>query len=181
MLFRSRDEKILSELMSILMCKIYDERYKTSDDYMEFIVIDDDAHKTALRIKEIFKDKVKVKYPMVFTEKEEITLDDNSIVYVVAQLQKYSLTSTSHQVVSDAFESIISYASKGSQGQFFTPKNVIDLMVNILRPERYKSMIDLACGFRVVIMTQANSQVNTRVLELLPKFKIKKMNCWCAV
>ena len=68
-----------------------------------------------------------------------------------------------------------------SQGQFFTPKNVIDLMVNILRPERYKSMIDLACGFRVVIMTQANSQVNTRVLELLPKFKIKKMNCWCAV
>ena len=177
----TRDEKILSELMSILMCKIYDERYKTSDDYMEFIVIDDDAHKTALRIKEIFKDKVKVKYPMVFTEKEEITLDDNSIVYVVAQLQKYSLTSTSHQVVSDAFESIISYASKGSQGQFFTPKNVIDLMVNILRPERYKSMIDLACGFRVVIMTQANSQVNTRVLELLPKFKIKKMNRWCAV
>ena len=30
-------------------------------------------------------------------------------------------------------------------------------------------------------MTQANSQVNTRVLELLPKFKIKKMNRWCAV
>ena len=40
---------------------------------------------------------------------------------------------------------------------------------------------DPACGFRVIIMTQANSQVNTRVLELLPKFKIKKMNRWCAV
>ena len=40
---------------------------------------------------------------------------------------------------------------------------------------------DPTCGFRVIIMTQANSQVNTRVLELLPKFKIKKMNCWCAV
>ena len=25
-------------------------------------------------------------------------------------------------------------------------------------------------GFRVIIMTQSNSQVNTRVLELLPKF-----------
>ena len=33
---------------------------------------------------------------------------------------------------------------------------------------------DLAAGFRVIIMTQANSQINTRVLELLPKFKIKK-------
>lgn len=40
---------------------------------------------------------------------------------------------------------------------------------------------DPACGFRVIIMTQANSQVNTRVLELLPKFKIKKINRWCAV
>ena len=40
---------------------------------------------------------------------------------------------------------------------------------------------DAAMGFRVIIMTQANSQVNTRVLELLPKFKIKKMNRWCAV
>ena len=40
---------------------------------------------------------------------------------------------------------------------------------------------DPACGFRVIIMTQANSRVNTRVLELLPKFKIKKMNRWCAV
>ncbi|WP_298637662.1 type IIL restriction-modification enzyme MmeI [uncultured Solobacterium sp.] len=43
------------------------------------------------------------------------------------------------------------------------------------------TFFDPACGFRVIIMTQANSQVNTRVLELLPKFKIKKMNRWCAV
>ena len=42
-------------------------------------------------------------------------------------------------------------------------------------------LLNEACGFRVIIMTQANSQVNTRVLELLPKFKIKKMNRWCAV
>ena len=39
------------------------------------------------------------------------------------------------------------------------------------------TMADGGEGFRVIIMTQANSQVNTRVLELLPKFKIKKMNC----
>ncbi len=44
-----------------------------------------------------------------------------------------------------------------------------------------KGIEDFGWGFRVIIMTQANSQVNTRVLELLPKFKIKKMNSWCAV
>ena len=42
-------------------------------------------------------------------------------------------------------------------------------------------VMDFFSGFRVIIMTVANSQVNTKVLELLPKFKIKKMNRWCFV
>lgn len=173
----TRDEKILSELMSILMCKIYDERYKTQDDYMDFIVIDGNPQKTADRIKNIFNNKVKLKYPMVFNEKEEITLDDHSIIYVVAQLQRYSLTSTSHQVVSDAFESIISYASKGSQGQFFTPKNVIDLMVNVLKPERYKYIIDPACGTAGFISTTMNyvwENIDSKKLEEIAKTEEKK-------
>lgn len=54
-------------------------------------------------------------------------------------------------------------------------------IVAILKPFNNCRVYDPCCGFRVIIMTQANSQVNTRVLELLPKFKIKKMNSWCAV
>lgn len=42
-------------------------------------------------------------------------------------------------------------------------------------------VLDFFSGFRVIIMTQANSQVNTRVLELLPKLKTKKLSGWCAV
>ena len=45
----------------------------------------------------------------------------------------------------------------------------------------FRTATDPACGFRVIIMTQANSQVNTRVLELLPKLKTKKLSGWCAV
>ena len=42
-------------------------------------------------------------------------------------------------------------------------------------------ILDPFGGFRVIIMTQANSQVNTRLLELLPKLKTKKLSGWCAV
>lgn len=42
-------------------------------------------------------------------------------------------------------------------------------------------LLDETCRFHIIIMTQANSQVNTRVLELLPKFKTQKMNRWYAV
>lgn len=54
-------------------------------------------------------------------------------------------------------------------------------MLSLLPDLKGKKLLDLGCGFRAIIMTQANTQVNTIVLELLPKFKIKKMNRWCAV
>lgn len=173
----TRDEKILNELMTILICKIYDERYKTSDDYMDFIVVNNDAKKTAQRINDIFENKVKDKYPMVFGENETISLDASSISYVVAQLQKYSITESSHQVISDAFESIISYASKGSQGQFFTPKNVIELMVNVLKPERYKTLLDPACGtagFITSAMMYVWKSIDQKKLEVIAKAEEKK-------
>ena len=62
-----------------------------------------------------------------------------------------------------------------------TPSYVATLLVKLDRVDKDSYVWDFATGFRVIIMTQANSQVNTRVLELLPKFKIKKMNRWCFV
>lgn len=62
-----------------------------------------------------------------------------------------------------------------------TPSYVANLLVKLARIDKDSYVWDFATGFRVIIMTVANSQVNTRVLELLPKFEIKKMSCWCAV
>ena len=82
----------------------------------------------------------------------------------------------------DLYEYLLSKLStSGKNGQFRTPKHIINMMVELMKPTVEDKIIDPACGFRVIIMTQANSQVNTRVLEFLPKFKIKNMNCWCAV
>ncbi len=82
----------------------------------------------------------------------------------------------------DIYEKILKdIQSAGNSGEFYTPRAATDFIAEMLDPKLGETMADLACGFRVIIMTQANSQVNTRVLELLPKFKIKKMNRWCAV
>lgn len=71
-------------------------------------------------------------------------------------------------------------------GQFFTPYGVSCAMSKMVinkvkESDKVITVYEPTCGVRVIIMIQANSQVNTRVLELLPKFKIKKMNRWCAV
>ena len=55
------------------------------------------------------------------------------------------------------------------------PSSIVKDIVAILKPFNNCRAYDPCCGFRVIIMTQANSQVNTRILELLPKFKIKRI------
>ena len=62
-----------------------------------------------------------------------------------------------------------------------TPSYVATLLVKLARVDKDSYVWDFATGFRVIIMTQANSQVNIRALELLSKFRIKKMNRWCTV
>ena len=46
--------------------------------------------------------------------------------------------------------------------------------------EKDKKLLDLFCGFRVIIVIEANSYVNIRSSRLLPKFKTQKINSWCA-
>ncbi len=92
------------------------------------------------------------------------------------------LPTEDNDIKGDIYEYLLSkLQTSGTNGQFRTPRHIIKMMVELVEPNAEDVICDPACGFRVIIMTQANSQVNTRVLKLLPKLKIKKMNCWCAV
>lgn len=64
-------------------------------------------------------------------------------------------------------------------GEFYTPSSIVRTLVEIIEP--YEGRVyDPCCGFRVIIMTTANSYVNIRSSRLLPKFKTQKINSWCA-
>lgn len=140
----TRDEMILEQLSMIIITKLYDEKY-AEEEYVKFRVIDSNAKKTANNVKEIFKE-AKRRWNDVFSEKDNINLEDDIIMRIVAQLQHYSLINSPRNVISEAFESIITYATKGSQGQFFTPENVAKLMVTISKPNENTTIFDPASG-----------------------------------
>ena len=48
--------------------------------------------------------------------------------------------------MADAFEVFIGTALKGEHGQFFTPRNIVKMMVEILDPDNEDLIIDPACG-----------------------------------
>jgi len=142
----TRDEVLAQQLINLIFCKIFDERYTEPNDMVTFRAgVDESAEDVKKRILELF-DKVKRKYREVLDDNDTITLDANSVAYIVGELQNYCLIEAERDVVADAFETFIGRALKGEQGQFFTPRNVVKMMVDILDPDEEDLIIDPACG-----------------------------------
>jgi len=142
----TRDEVLAQQLINLIFCKIYDERFTEPDDIVTFRAgVDEEAKEVKERILELFE-KVKRKYKEVLDENDNINLDANSISYVVGELQNYCLIEAERDIIADAFETFIGHALKGGQGQFFTPRNVVKMMVDILDPDDEDLIVDPACG-----------------------------------
>jgi type I restriction enzyme M protein len=94
----------------------------------------------------VFSDKVKEEFKDVFEKNDAITLDADSLVYVIGELQNYCVIEAPRDAVGDAFEVFIGPALRGGEGQFFTPRNVVRMMVDIMDPEPGQMILDPACG-----------------------------------
>lgn len=142
----TRDEELARELINLIFCKIYDEKFTKLEEKVLFRVgIDEKPKVVKKRIDAIFTN-VKQKYPEIIGVSDTINLDDEALIYVVGELQNYCLIEADRDVVADAFETFIGDALKGSQGQFFTPRNVVKLLVEIVNPRPNEQVIDPACG-----------------------------------
>lgn len=142
----TRDEVLAQQLINIIFCKIYDERFTEPEDIVSFRAgINEKPADVKKRLLDLF-DKVKRKYKEVLDKEDNISLDADSIVYVVGELQNFCLIEAERDSVADAFETFIDHALKGGQGQFFTPRNVVRMMVDILDPSDEDYIIDPSCG-----------------------------------
>ena len=143
----TRDEALAQEIISILFCKILDEQERDADDTVLFRAgIGESAESIQKRILGLFQKVKTVTFEDVFSPEETIKLDAESLLYVVGELQNYCVMDADRDAVGDAFEVFIGPALRGSEGQFFTPRNVIKMMVDILDPQPGENIIDPACG-----------------------------------
>jgi len=164
-----RDEVFAENLINIILCKIYDERFTKPDDIVTFRAgIGEEPKDVHGRILGLF-DTVRNRYKDVLDKDDHITLDPISLTHVVGELQNSSLKDSARDAVADAFEVFISPSLKGSQGQFFTPRNVVKLLVGMLSPDPDSKIIDPACGsggFLVETLREVWRQVDKRGAEL---------------
>jgi len=105
-----------------------------------------DAYHTKEVISKLFQ-KAKEKWPGVFEKGEPLRItDENHLQICIGFLQNVKLFNSNLQVIDEAFEYLVNKSAKGEKGQYFTPRNVIDMCVYMLNPKPSEYMIDTACG-----------------------------------
>lgn len=105
-----------------------------------------DAHHTKQVINELYQ-KAKDKWQGIFEKGEPLRItDENHLQICVGFLQNVKLFNSNLQVIDEAFEYLVNKSAKGEKGQYFTPRNVIDMCVYMMNPKPNEYMIDTACG-----------------------------------
>ncbi len=163
------------ELLNLIFCKLYDEkrRYLEAKSGLSYrrkfwvgvneLNTSEGQANVARRIRGLFEElKRSEAFSDVFDGNEAITLSDRGLAYVASELAKYSFMDATVDVKGTAYETIVSNTLKREAGQFFTPRNVIRCMVEMLDPDQNTRVLDPACGsggFLVMVLDHVRKKM----------------------
>lgn len=186
------------ELLNLIFCKIYDEkrRFLTSpngESYRRKFWVgvkeqntEEGLRAISKRIKGIFEELKSDKlFSEVFDGNEQISLSDRGLAYIAGELAKYSFLEATVDVKGTAYETIVSNTLKQEAGQFFTPRNLIRCMVEMMDPDETMRVLDPACGsggFLVIVLDHVRKKIAQRLypdlsgLYLTEKFNSQEVN-----
>lgn len=82
----------------------------------------------------------------LFEPTDTLKIREASFLQIVKELEKYNLSDTSDDVKGIAFEKFLGNTFRGELGQFFTPRPVVDYIVDILDPQEGEIICDPCCG-----------------------------------
>ncbi|MDF1866714.1 MAG: N-6 DNA methylase [Saprospiraceae bacterium] len=181
------------QLLNLIFCKLYDEKRRFSHSKegisyrRKFWVgvkeqnTEEGRKAVAKRIKGLFEElKNDEVFSEVFDGNEAIGLTDKGLAFIAGELAKYSFLDASIDVKGMAYETIVSNTLKQEAGQFFTPRNIVKSMVEILNPQETDRILDPACGsggFLVMVLDHVRKQIATEMFPNLEgPFLAEKFN-----
>lgn len=181
------------ELLNLIFCKLYDEKRRFTEakrgvSYRRKFWVgameqntEEGKAAVAKRIKNLFAElKEDGSFNDVFDGNEQINLSDAGLAKVAAELSKYSFLDATVDVKGTAYETIVSNTLKQEAGQFFTPRNIIKCMVEMLDPDENTRVLDPACGsggFLVMVLDHVRHKIVKRLYPELDDLHLEaKLN-----
>ena len=134
----------IDEFSKILFTKLKDELDTPNDEpYVFQIKYTDgspDFDETYDKVNKFYETHIMDKF------NEPIRVGKDKVIEIIKIFQNVSLVKTPTDALGEAFETILSDTFRGKEGQYFTPREVIDFMSKMVAPLSDKTLIDPACG-----------------------------------
>ena len=135
----TRDRALLEEVVKCFFCKQYLKSYTSFESNGR------DSILLSKQYRQVFAD-LKSKLPFVFGADEELSLDPLSILFVDTELEKIDRDNINRDLFGDLYEIFVSTGVREEEGQFFTPQNGIELLIEMIKPQKGENIIDPAAG-----------------------------------
>lgn len=82
----------------------------------------------------------------LFTAADKLDISEETFRRIVKQLERFDLSKTGDDIKGLAFEKFLGTTFRGELGQFFTPRPVVEFMVDLLDPQEGQLICDPAAG-----------------------------------
>ena len=155
-------EAAFDEISKILFMKIRYEkqqkegtvfslnRFKESEKFYNENVrptlMNSEEQKLSYMQREFIKTKQEFEDDKLFEPHETIRMKQYSFEQILKELEKYNLSSIDDDVKGIAFEEFLGTTFRGELGQFFTPRSIVNFMVEVLDPQEGETICDPTCG-----------------------------------
>jgi type I restriction enzyme M protein len=131
------------EISKLLFTKYYDEKRTGAGEFYRFQIGTNETQEiVASRIVRLFEEARRQQSAF----RDPMVLPAHIIYTVVESLQHINLQQTDIDAKGRAFEKFLSDTFKGQLGQYFTPRNIVQFMVKMVRPQEDDMVLDPACG-----------------------------------
>lgn len=170
------------ELDKLIFCKVWDERKhrKMGEPYDFQIItisdkeIDDEHLRRQKENDNLYKriialyEEGRKKDAEVF--RDNIRLTPEKIRTVVGYLESVNLSDTDLDSKGRAFETFMGSFFRGNFGQYFTPRQIVEFVVDVLPIKNDSKVLDTSCGSGGFLLYALN-KVRNQATELYPNYK----------
>lgn len=170
------------ELDKLIFCKIWDERKprRMGEPYdFQIITVSKEEEKSESKRRLIENDNLYKRVMALYEEgrkkdkevfRDNIRLTPEKIRTVVGYLESVNLGETDLDSKGRAFETFMGSFFRGNFGQYFTPREIVKFIVDVLPIEHDSKVLDTSCGSGGFLLYALN-KVRDKATEIYPNYK----------
>lgn len=169
------------ELDKLIFCKIWDERKprRMGEPYdFQIITVSKEVEKSETKRRLIENDNLYKRVMALYEEgrkkdqevfRDNIRLTPEKIRTVVSYLESVNLGETDLDSKGRAFETFMGSFFRGNFGQYFTPREIVKFIVDVLPIDHDSKVLDTSCGSGGFLLYALN-KVRNKATELYPNY-----------